>query len=212
MKNLIIFLSLLLPALSFAQFPPPGNFEFEYEYIYVNTMGFCEGVQVEGPAYCSHFWWETPDTSGIQSSLDHYKLYYLPLGTEDTTLWASPVNSPYEESMGFLGTLWVTACYANPEGESPPSNVVINEDLPISAVGEKEEIQLKIYYTPQTQLLHVENSRGLVQLQILDLQGRCWLSKFILAETISLSTLPTGMYMVWLVDKKGRKIMEKILL
>jgi hypothetical protein len=53
----------------------------------------------------------------------------------------------------------------------------------------------------QTYNLRLENCQAVVQQQLFDLQGRRWLSKFISREVLSLSSLPSGIYIVQVIDK-----------
>lgn len=212
MKHLQIALFFLFfPALTFGQFPPPENLAVAFDYIYIGSTGFCEGEPLEGPAYCFYFSWDSPDTAGIGATLSHYQLYYLQNGATDTILVDTLQGNAYELTAIFLGQLWMTAVYSNPDGESLASNLVEIDDLPIGAVEDEAVKRISIVYERQTQNLRLENCQAGAQLQVFDLRGRQWLSKFVSGEAVSLSSLPSGIYIVQVIDKAREKIIiEKI--
>jgi hypothetical protein len=155
-KVLSINLLLLISLNAFAQFPVPTDFQFNYTYIMIEQSGFCEGQVVGGPTYCSTFSWNAPDTAGLTTQLEFYRIYYQMYFMQDSTpIIIAEVNETFHNmEIGILGKIWVTAVYSNPDGESEPSNIIINDDLPISIEEQNNTNQFQIIYDREKHCLN----------------------------------------------------------
>ena len=107
--------------------------------------------------------------------------------------------------------MWVTAIYSNPSGESEPSNVVVNEDLPIS-VGENDlQNELSIFYDVNNQKVFIKNGEDNYKINIFNTQGKLILSQNRTKDGISIDYLQKGLYIVEiLVEDKEVKRMKII--
>ncbi len=201
MKTISGIILVLYSLTSFGQFPEPTNFDFSYEYIMIDQSGYCAGQWVYGPTYCSHFTWTIPDTNSTNSSLDYYNLYYYSYGTQDTTILATTTDTYFEMQIGIIGEIWVTAMYSNPIGESEPSNIIINEDLPISV----EEINLKnelnILYDIENQKIIIVNGKDISKINIFNSQGKLIKSEKGITERINIDHLQKGLYIIEVLSK-----------
>jgi hypothetical protein len=56
----------------------------------------------------------------------------MEISSSEIELVAHTTETSLEMEFGVSGIVWVTAVYSNPERESEPSNIQINENLPIS--------------------------------------------------------------------------------
>lgn len=213
MKNNLTILLLMLSITTLAQFPAPTNFEFSYEYIMIDQSGYCAGQWVYGPTYCSHFNWTAPDTTTTQATLDYYNLYYNAYLYNDTILYlfASTTDTFYDVEAGFIGEMWVTAVYSNPNGESDSSNMVINYDLPISVEENGLTEEFMILYDRKSQLISIKNGDRISKIRIIDIQGKLLKSLNFSNNKISLENLPTGLYIIEIFTDNSEVIRQKIL-
>jgi hypothetical protein len=211
-KNLLILL-VMLSMTSFAQFPAPSTLEFYYSYIMIDEAGFCAGQWVIGPTYCSHFNWTAPDTTNTQATLDHYNLYYNEYSYNDTVLYlfASLPETVYEVEAGFIGELWVTAVYHNPEGESGPSNIIVNTDLPISVEETILPGKISINYDQISQAVKITGAENICEINVIDNLGKTILSIGHAGHVLSIKDLPTGLYIIEVHTGKREVIREKII-
>lgn len=213
-KALSINLFLLISLNAFAQFPEPTDFQFSFFYITCNETGFCEGQVVGGPTYCSTFSWNAPDTSGLASQLEFYRIYYQMYFMQDTTpIIIAEVNETFHEmQIGIMGEIWVTAVYSNPDGESEPSNTVINEDLPISLDEQNNVNQIQIIYERENHSLNFSSIESDIKIRIFDLNGRCIISTIYNGNSIQLESLKQGIYILEAVFSNGNMLPKKILI
>ena len=212
MKTLLGILLVMSSLTSLAQFPEPASFDFGYEYIMIEEAGFCAGQWVSGPTYCSHFTWTVPDTNSTNSTLDYYKLYYYSYGTEDTTILTTTTNTDFDMEIGIMGEIWVTAVYFNPVGESEPSNIIINSDLPISVEENPAQNGLDILYDIKNQEIIIINGNDISGVNIFNGQGKLIKSENTFSDRISISNLQKGLYIVEILSGnqviKRRKIIK----
>jgi hypothetical protein len=210
MKKKLTAIFLLLSMAASAQFPEPMNFEFESDYIMLYETGYCAGQWVEGPTYCSHFNWETPDTSTISSTLEYYNIYYYQYPTNDTTVIASVPETYFNVELGVMGEVWVTAVYSDPDGESGQSNTIVNEELPIS-VNENESMKKnKILYDRESQRISINNDQEINKIKVIDSQGKLVKSLGVANGSVNIKRLPEGFYIVEIVTDSGELIRQKI--
>jgi len=172
MKTISGILLAMSSLTAFAQFPSPANFDFSYEYIMIDQSGYCADQSVYGPTYCSHFSWSVPDTNSISSALEYYNLYYNDYWSSGTTVLASVTDTIFEMEIGIMGEIWVTAVYSNPDGESDPSNSIINDDLPISVNEILSPNNLIVYYNNKFQEIIIRNGEGVTNYNLFDSQGK----------------------------------------
>jgi hypothetical protein len=212
MKTILGIFLLLSSLTTFAQFPVPTNFDFNYDYIMIDQSGYCAGQWVDGPTYCSHFSWAVPDTNSTNSILEFYNLYYYAYGSEDTTILTSVIDTYFDMEIGIMGEIWVTAVYSNPEGESEPSNKIINEDLPISIDENILQKDLNVFYDSKQQEIIIENGKGITKINLFDSQGKLIQSQKSINERINIGNLQKGLYVIEIFlenqDVKRQKIVK----
>jgi len=196
MKTLIGILLVISSISAFGQFPEPTNFDFSYEYIMIDQGGYCAGQWVYGPTYCSHFTWITPDTSSTNSTLEYYNLYYYSYGTQDTTILTTTTDTYFDMEIGIMGEIWVTAMYSEPDGESEPSNIIINEDLPISIEENHLQNELNIIYDINNQNIIIVNGKNISKVKIFNGQGKLIESEKRIKHRINIDHLQKGLYII----------------
>jgi hypothetical protein len=187
------------------QFPPPVSFQFSYEYIMIDEWGVCKDSTIYGPAYCSHFTWSPPDTSQTGARLEYYRIY------QDAFPLVSVADTFYHTVGGFIGRLYVTAVYSNPEGESDSSNVVYSEALPIFYGFRTGRDRTSIYYQKQGKMLVVPGHRDLVSLRLYDIMGREIRSFTPVGSPLSVPGLRPGLYLIRTEAGNGRVRVQKVL-
>jgi hypothetical protein len=211
MKTTTIFFLVMLSMTTMAQFPSPTNFEFSYQYFNTNQSGYCDGQPVYGPVYCSHFGWTTPDTTITNSHLEFYNLCYYKYFSGDTSIILSTEETYVELLIGIIGEVWVTAVYSNPEGESGPSNIIINEDLPISISENVLNEKLVFYYDQKNQAINLTDPSQIRQIKIIDIQGKT-LKLFKYPEgKISLYDLASGCYFIEVLTNNSKSFRQKVI-
>jgi hypothetical protein len=211
MKTTTIFFLVMFSMKTMAQFPSPSNFEFSYKYFNTNQWGYCDSQLVYGPAYCSNFQWVCPDTSGTDSQLDYYNIYYYDYFSGDTSIIASVGEVNIEMVIGIIGEVWVTAVYSNPEGESSPSNKIINEDLPMSIDENAMNGELDFYYNQINQTINFSDPSQIKEIKIIDIQGKTLKLLRYPEEKVSLNDLITGCYFIEVITKNSNSFREKII-
>lgn len=211
MKTKLIFLLVFAAFSVSAQFPAPQDFQFSFVYYTCNQSGYCNGVMVNGPAYCSDFWWDAPDSSRTTSLLDHYRVYYLDYFNMDTSVIATTQELQVEMLIGIIGQVWVTAVYSDPDGESLPSNIVVNDDLPIT-IPENELARKRLfYYDQQSQLIHFTSPGDIKEIKVTDIQGRMLISAFYPKNNFTLQELGHGVYFIEMTSDQSESCRQKII-
>jgi hypothetical protein len=211
MKITTIFFLVMLSMTTMAQFPAPTSFEFSFVYFNSNQSGYCDGQDIPGPAYCSHFQWVCPDTSGTDSQLDYYNIYYYDYFSGDTSIIASVEEVNIEMVIGIIGEVWVTAVYSNPDGESSPSNKIINEDLPISIDENAMNGEHVFYYDQINQTINFSDPSQIKEIKIIDIQGKTLKLLKYPEGKVSLNDLMTGCYFIEVKTKNSKSFREKII-
>jgi hypothetical protein len=212
LNKYLVLIFFLFSLNTFAQFPAPADFQFSYFYITCNETGFCEGQVVGGPTYCSSFSWNVPDTAGITTQLEFYRIYYRQYFVQDSTIIIiAEVNETFQEmQIGILGEIWVTAVYSNPDGESEPSNIFINDDLPISIKEQNNTDQIHFYYDRDSGNLSFPGDGTLNTIKVYDLHGRCIISTSYYKQSISLNALSEGIYIIEGISSEGKTFRQKV--
>jgi len=214
LNKYLVLIFFLFSLNTYAQFPAPTDLLLSSNYIMIEESGFCEGQIVGGPTYCSNFSWNTPDTVGLTTQLEFYRIYYRKYFVQDsTTIIIAEVNETFHEmQIGILGEIWVTAVYSNPDGESEPSNIVINDALPISIEEQNNTDQIHFYYDRYSGNLIFPGDSTLNTIKVYDLHGRCIISTSYYIQSISLSALSEGLYIVAGISSQGKTFRQKILI
>ncbi len=210
MKNLLGILFVVLASNAFAQFPPPANFQFSYEYIMCNESGECAGQWLYGPTYCSHWTWDSPSANSTVANLENYKLYYFDFLSRDTIVLATPVETYFDMEIGIMGEMWVTAIYSNPVGESEPSEIIVNEDLPISIDENPGMDNIVVYYDNSLQEIRIENAGAVSEIIIYDVKGQLVQSQRSAKSSISVELLSRGLYVVEIFFGNQEVVRRKI--
>ena len=210
MKAFTLFFWLLFSVSVFGQFPEPTNFQFNYSYILLNSVGPCNGHTIVGPAYCSDFWWEAPDTTSTSATLDHYVIYYHPNNDPQIYAIATTTDTSVEMEIGIIGQVWVTAVYNNPDGESAASNVVVNNDLPISVGQISEKDMTSAYYDKTNEILNIKISDKTFQIKLYNYLGEL-LQDVYNTKQLNMATYAKGLYIVEIILKNHRVVRYKII-
>lgn len=204
---LLLITLILFYVFGYAQFPAPMNFKYEGEYTLLDESGFCEGMMVSGPYYCSNFSWDTPVLSDTDATLVGYRLYYEPdyLDPEGKIiLLKETVNNWCDIGIGVMGTVWVTAVYSNPNGESAPSNKMYNKNLPIS-INSPENEKSEIIYDRSQAVIKIEGDDIISTIEIFNLSGL--LVKFVEGKAfISTDDLQKGFYIAKITNSEQKVI------
>jgi hypothetical protein len=198
------------------QFPSPQNFQMSLNYIRVDDWGLCAGEYVNGPYHCTNFKWGEPNLSETESQLMGYRIYYYPSMEELTEIpfsegqiIAETVSIGLEMGGGFMGYTWVTALYSEPDGESAPSNVERNLDLPL--VINKYEIEThSIVYNNQMKTIEIMGIENITSIDIFGIDGR-----FITASklnNIDVKYLTNGIYIIKITTETGKIISDKLII
>ncbi|MFH2143138.1 MAG: T9SS type A sorting domain-containing protein [Bacteroidota bacterium] len=193
-------------------FPQPTNFQFSYDYIMLGDWGICLGTTVMGPAYCSHFSWNTPDTSLTTATFDHYVLYYYDYYLSDTLVVTTTTDTIFEIEQGFIGEMWVTAVYTGPNGESDSSNVIINPDLPISVIENENVSNIDVFYNQNSGQLCFENADKIQIYYIYDIRGNVIVSGKNTSSFIELRDCSKGVYTINILSDDGERFVKKFII
>lgn len=210
MKKSLLILSIMLSSVAFAQFPSPQNFVYSFSYIMIDDYGMCAGEWLAGPTYCSYFSWDEPDTTGTSASLDYYNIYISDLDYENEIIITTTEIS-HEVEMGIIGHIWITAVYSNPYGESEPSNIVTNTDLPISLDEIKVSENDLIYYNRETQFIEKVNNKLVIkEIIIYNFNAKVFKRSRFQLNKLSLIDLVEGVYIIEIITDK-KVLYQKIL-
>jgi len=220
-QKLTILLFCLTTMICQAQFPAPHSLMMFGKYIMIGDSGYCCGKEVMGATYCTDFQWETPDVSETEAQLTGYNIYYynnygyyngMEIPFSEATRIAQTANTYFQMEIGIIGAVWVTAVYSNPEGESEPSNIVDNGDLPI-AIKKVEKQPFTLTYNEQKNGIEIKDIENISSLRIFRLDG---------TEIMSVSSsdfhfidtkgIEKGVYIVKITTKDAKLITEKIII
>jgi hypothetical protein len=211
MKTLLGILFVMLASTAFAQFPPPTNFQFSYEYIMCNESGECAGQWLYGPTYCSHWAWDDPSANSTVANLENYKLYYFDFFSRDTIILATPVETYFDMEIGIIGEMWVTAVYSNPDGESEPSEILVNDDLPISIEENPGMEKIVVYYDNSFQEIRIENVEAVSEINIYNVQGQLVQSHQSTKSSVNVELLAKGLYVIEVLFGNQEVVRRKVI-
>lgn len=211
MKRLLSILLLFIGFNTWAQFPAPSNLKFSYDYIMIGESGYCNDGFIYGASYCSHFSWATPDTISINSTLINYNIYYNSNFSNDTIILATTTDTTLHIEYGIMGKVWVTAQYSNPDGESIPSNKIVNNDLPIS-VKQVSHKEIKISVDLECQEITIKNEENISMINLYNEQGKLIKSQKGEFENISIENLLNGLYIIEILNQNMVLKRQKIII
>jgi hypothetical protein len=175
-----------------------------------NESGYCAGQWLYGPTYCSHWAWDAPSANSTNATLENYKLYYFDFFTRDTSVLATPVETYFDMEIGIIGEMWVTAVYSNPDGESEPSEILVNNDLPISIDENPEMEKIVVYYNKSLQEIRIENADAVSEIKMYDVKGQLVQSQQSVKSSISVEHLPRGLYVIEIFFGNQEVVRRKI--
>jgi len=198
------------------QFPVPQNFQMSLHYIMLGDWGVCEGEAVVGPYFCTTFQWNEPDLSETESQLVGYNIYYYETMEELTEIPFSEgniivqtVSTNLTVGNGFVGYTWVTAVYSEPDGESAPSNVAKNFDLPLGI--KNNEIKThSIVYNSQMKTIEIIGVENIASINVFGIDGRLISASEL--NSIDVKYLPNGVYIIKVTTKTGKIISDKLII
>ena len=205
MKNFLTLCYMLLSLNLAAQFPAPSGLQFSYDYFPLNGGGYCNGQAVPGPAYCSFFAWTAPDFNTTEATFQYYQLYYREYFVPDSPVIvvASTPDTFLILQQGFVGAMWVTARYSDPDGESLPSDTVENTDLPIGLPESTSNDIQAFFYETATKTLRITDTYPESVLTIYNLSGTKVLQYNKAGCCTEVHALPKGLYIAELRTKGG---------
>jgi len=220
--KLLVVLCFFIHNISQAQFPAPHSFKMSYRYFQLDGPGdICCGKWVFGPTYCTDFWWEAPDLSETDAQLTGYNIYCYP-----TWIYYPGMEIPFSEAeivthttypymqmeIGIIGVVWVTAVYSDPDGESDPSNIQYNTDLPI-AIQKVDQQPFSLTCNKQKNGIEINGLENITSLRIFRLDGTeiapGSASDFRFIDT---KDLAKGVYVVRITTGEGGVVSEKIVI
>lgn len=206
---LSIYLLLQIAVDANSQFPAPQSLVGSLTYIEIDQWGYCDGATIFGPDYCTRLVWSPPDTSTTAARLASYNIYLLWEGATDTALIASVSDTTFEDSFGFIGSVWITASYSDPDGESAPSNIVKNDALPIG-IKERNSSEI-IQYNSVNRCVSIKTEQTPFTARIIDING---ITVYTTNnnEKIDLSGLPDGLYIIDVSFNATTRYSKKIIL
>lgn len=152
---------------------------------------------VQGPNYCYFCNWEAPDTAHTPATLTGYRMY------RDSVLFLSTTHTGVDTAGGYLAGFYVTAVYADPAGESEPSNVVVIGDLPIATGEAAAAPDIGIGFDLARRVLIIAGAEYARTLRVYNLQGVQVLSTKVVSMYPSVEGWTPGMYVVMVQDKRG---------
>ncbi|HQV53737.1 MAG: T9SS type A sorting domain-containing protein [Flavobacteriales bacterium] len=211
MKAVLGFLLTIISISAFPQFPEPIGFDFIYHYFMIFEGGNCAGQPVVGPTYCSQFSWSAPDTSSTSATLEYYELHYYSYVTMDTVILTTTTEMSFAMEIAIIGEVWVTATYVDPDGGSGPSNIIINNSLPISVEESQSQKPLSVSYDNVSQELFITNTNALDRVNIYDDQGRLMISEGSSKDKLNIADLVKGIYVIELVLNNNETVRQKII-
>jgi len=220
-RSWIFLLFCLTSTICQAQFPAPLQFKMSYIYITLDDYGPCCGIMVLGPTYCTKFQWETPNLSETEAKLIGYNIYYLDIrhyyeGMEipfsEGTIIAQTTDNFVEKEIGIIGVVWVTAVYSDPEGESAPSNIQFNNDLPTS-IKKVEKEPISLTYNAQKNGIEIEGIENIASFNIFRLDGVI-ITSISLPDTNFIDTkdIAKGVYIVRITTKEAKVFTKTIVI
>ena len=193
-------------------YPAPLNFRMSYKYILLDDSGYCCGETVFGPTYCTDFQWEPPNLSETEAQLTGYNVYYESMFFSETEILACTADTYVQREVGIIGSVWVTAVYSNPEGESAPSNIQTNFALP-TGVKEVENQPFSLTYNKQKNRIEIEGIENIMDFRIFRLDGTAIVipsaSDFHFIDT---KGIEKGVYIIKIITKEAKVISEKIII
>lgn len=210
MRRITLMLTILIPLTGLAQFWAPTGLEFYYYYFPIDDGGYCNGQVITGPAYCSYFNWNAPDTLPVKANLLNYKLYFQHLAPNDSSVecFATVSDTFFIVPSGFIGKMWVTAVYDNPSGESDSSNIVINNSLPIGIAGPTAKEIPKIWYDYSGAQVKVEEGVSIREINLYNELGQLVKSASN-TNLLSIKEMPSGVYIAEVKNKNPNLVFRK---
>ena len=216
--KILLLLCLLVSAVCMAQFPAPSNFSIQTSYIHLDDSGFCVDKYVMGPTYCTYFQWDAPDLSGTEAQLTGYNIYYysgdyhegMEIPFSQAEILAQTTYTNLQMEIGILGAVWVTAVYSDPAGESEPSNITGNDDLPIT-VKKVETPDISIVYNKQGNNIEISGIENIASLNIYSLTGLV-IPIQVTSNFIDAKNMKKGVYIVKITTKDTKIVMKKIII
>ena len=177
----------------------------------MDDWGICNGKGVFGPTYCSYFEWGTPDTTTTTAHLIKYKIYHKSIYDEVSVI-DSTTSNYYTAEIGIIGSVWVTAVYNNPNGESLASNVINNSSLPVQVKEVNETKKIKIHVDSQNKILINDTESQIQSIKVFNSQGKQVLQHINPSRNILLKDITRGVYILEINDNEGKMNHGKIIL
>lgn len=189
-------------------FPAPTNLDATISYIMMDEWTVCNGEVINGPGYCTSMHWNTPDTSQSEAHLKEYNIYYLDMFEPTPNIFATTKDTVFTFSSGIMGQMWVTAVYENPTGESEPSNIYENNDLPINVLNTSEASD-PLKYNRKSQVISIDREQ-IMKLFIYNSIGQVVMAVDNPDEFISTSHLQPDIYFVVGITKTYQRTVLRV--
>jgi len=216
--KILLLLCLITSAVCMAQFPAPSNFSIQIAYLHIGDSGFCGDKYVIGPTYCTYFQWDAPDLSGTEAQLKGYNIYYysgnyydgMEIPFSDAEIIAQTTDTHLQMEIGIIGAVWVTAVYSDPVGESEPSNITGNNNLPIT-IKKVDTPDISFVYDKQRNDIEISGIENISSFNIYSLAGLV-IPIQVTSDFIDTKNMKKGVYIVKVTTKDAKIIMKKIII
>ena len=214
-KVIVVAISLTgvtkVAAQSNEQFPAPQDFRMSYHYIGIFSWGSCAGQIInKGPYHCTHFEWKEPNLSETESQLIGYRIYYSFYEEGAVKVITETGSLDFEIGVCIVGYTWVTALYANPNGQSAPSNIEAYLGAPALDVTEKEMKTHSIVYNNQMKTVEVTGLENITSIDIFAIDGRLITTSEL--NNIDVKHLANGIYIIKITTATGKIISDKLII
>jgi hypothetical protein len=206
MKTICVAFFLFLAVHVFGQFPAPTNLIYSMGPYFYNDGGNCLGRYFYGIGSCSQFVWNAPVSS---QTIDHYNIYWQH-GTSEPQVLGTPSSTYCWFANCFIGTMWITAVYSNPTGESGPSNIISNLDIAIEVRKVNDNFKI-IFYIDNSDVIHLQTESQLKLLKIFDSNGQVIKTVIYPSKAISIIYLIPGFYIAEVVSENGDEFRQKFI-
>jgi len=187
-------------------------------YVPIGEGGVCGSEPIFGPSYCTEFRWEAPDLTGTNAQLIGYNVYSyqsenncegMEIPLSEGRLIAYTTGTYLLMEFG-SGSVWVTAVYSNPDGESEPSNIACNYDLVVS-IKEVKTRDILLTYNKQRNGIEIKGTENVATLRIFCLTG-FEIPIQVVSDFINTQNMKKGVYIVKVTTKDNRIIIKKLIL
>jgi len=217
-KIVLLFSCLLTIVVCQAQFPAPHSFTAVLHYLTLDEDGLCGDEWIFGATNCASFSWEAPDLSETEAQLIGYNIYCyrsenyydgMEIPFSEGEIIAQTTYTFLQMEFEYIGAVWVTAVYSEPKGESEPSNIVGNSDLPTAIKAIKIQ-DVSFTYNKQKNGIEIKGVENISSFGIFNLTGVE--IPIPTSDFINTKNMEKGVYVIKITTKEGGVISDKIII